>query len=160
MIVYSDFQCPFCGRFTRDVLPEIERRYVATGQVAIAFRHLPLPMHALATRAAVMTECAGHQGKFWEMHDLLFAQETLDEEALSTSARSLNLDPDGFEQCLSDQTITAQVKASGEHAARLGIRSTPAFLLGQKTDDGRVKISRVLSGALPIDDFVENLAGR
>lgn len=73
MIVYSDFECPFCGRFAREILPELERRYVATGEVAFVFHHLPLAFHPLATQAAVSAECAGQQGRFWEAHDLLFS---------------------------------------------------------------------------------------
>lgn len=158
MIVYSDFQCPFCGRFARDVLPEIERRYITTGSVALAFRHLPLPIHAHAVQAAASAECAGRQGRFWEMHDLLFAQNRLDEEILLRLTKSIELlDRGRFDECLKDKAIRERVTASADEAQRLGIRSTPTFFIGKRLENGRVSVSRVLSGTRPVNDFIEQL---
>lgn len=157
MIVYSDFQCPFCARFARDVLPEVERSYVATGKVAVAFRHLPLPIHEYATQAAMSAECAGEQGRFWEMHDLLFALEKLNGEAMLSLAESLDLDKARFDGCLADQDTSNQVRSSAAAADALGVRSTPTFFFGKRLDDGRVRVLRVLSGARPIDEFTNQL---
>jgi protein-disulfide isomerase len=72
IIEYSDFQCPYCAKFVRDTFPLLNRRYIETGKVLFAFRHLPLDnIHSLAHRAAENAECARQQGKFWEMHDAL-----------------------------------------------------------------------------------------
>ena len=65
MIAFADFQCPFCGRFAREVLPELEKDYLETGQVQLVYRHLPLPNHPLAIPAAQAADCAGQQGQFW-----------------------------------------------------------------------------------------------
>ena len=74
IVEYSDFQCPFCRRWYTDVLPELEGRIGA--EVALAFAHFPLSqIHANAEAAHVAAECAGEQGKFWEMHDLLFDRQ-------------------------------------------------------------------------------------
>jgi protein-disulfide isomerase len=73
MIAFADFQCPYCGRFTRDVLPALERDYITSGQVQYVYRHLPLSNHQYAVPAAHAAECAGASGQFWPMHDRLFA---------------------------------------------------------------------------------------
>lgn len=157
LVVYSDFQCPFCGRFTRDVLPEIERRYVAAGQVAVAFRHLPLPNHPLAMQAAVAAECAGRQGRFWKAHDLLFAQQSLDEEMLRALPASLDMGLDEFDECLLDQTVRQRVQTLADEAAGLGVHATPSFFVGTRLQDGRVRVSGSLSGARPAAEFIELL---
>jgi protein-disulfide isomerase len=82
MIVYSDFQCPFCKRFARETLPTLVARYVDTGKLRIFFRNFPLPIHAQAERAAEASECAARFGQFWEMHDKIFdVTGPLDERA-------------------------------------------------------------------------------
>ena len=159
MIVYSDFQCPFCRRFAREVLPEIERRYVATGQVALAFRHLPLPIHAQATRAAVMAECAGRQDRFWQMHDALFDQQGLDDKTLLMMPALVELDTEKFDACLLEQTVAAGVEASAGEAKVLNVRATPSFFFGTRLDNARVKVLRAMSGARPVSDFSEHLDG-
>jgi protein-disulfide isomerase len=157
LVVYSDFQCPFCGRFAREVLPEIERRYVATGQVALAFRHLPLPIHPLAVQASVVAECAGQQGRFWEAHDLLFAQSSLSEEVLRALPTSMGVEPQEFEDCLLDEDVRQKVQASADEAAALGVRATPGFFVGRRLDDGRLLVTDSLFGARPAAEFVELL---
>lgn len=157
MIVYADFQCPFCGRFTREVLPEIERRYVDTGQVAVVFRHLPLPIHPLATQAAVLAECAGDQGRFWEVHDRMFAETVLNNEHLETIPDAVGLEPLQFARCTADDAVLARVRTSAEEANALGIRGTPAFFLGDRLADGRVRVARAISGARPAEEFIAEL---
>jgi len=158
MVVYSDFQCPFCGRFTREVLPEIQRRYVDTGQVALAFRHMPLPIHPEALQAAVSAECAGDQGQFWPMHDLLFAQQgQLDQESLGVLSHTLELDQSRFDRCLQDQAVRERIQASVDEARQMGIAGTPAFFFGRRLSDGRVKVVEAVAGALPIEEFIREL---
>ena len=73
MIEFSDFECAFCGRFTRDTEPTLWHEYVDSGQLLVAFRHLVLEeRHPHALRAAEAGECANRQGQFWPMHDVLF----------------------------------------------------------------------------------------
>ena len=77
LIVFSDFQCPVCGTFARDVLPVVIEKYVATGKVLLAFSDLPLEaIHPAALKRARIAECAGQQGHFWDTHDRLFANQT------------------------------------------------------------------------------------
>ncbi|MEE8401762.1 MAG: thioredoxin domain-containing protein [Candidatus Hydrothermarchaeaceae archaeon] len=74
MIEFSDYQCPFCARFWTQTLPQIRKDYIETGKVRFVYRDFPIPVlgHAYATKAAEAAECAGDQGKYWEMHDALF----------------------------------------------------------------------------------------
>ena len=89
LIEYADFQCPYCGQFARQILPEIEKRYVSTGKLRVVFRHMPLQeIHPQAVMAAETAECARQQGKFWQVHDALFADQRLDEASLVEKART------------------------------------------------------------------------
>jgi len=157
MVVFADFQCPFCSRFTRDVLPEIEDRYVDAGLVALAFRHLPLQIHPQAEQAAVYAECAGQQGRFWEMHDELFSQEQLDGDVLHTIQDSLELDAASFGACLDDQDVVRRIQDSVTEANDLGVTGTPAFFVGRRQKDGRLTVTGTLSGARPAEEFFEQL---
>src|SRR5262245_60944694 len=102
-VEFSDFECPFCGRFARDVQPMLDRMYIKTGDVLMVFVHFPLEeIHPNALTAAVYAECAGQQGRFWEMHDLLFSdQKKLDPLELQGRAKTLGLDIPKFGTCLS-----------------------------------------------------------
>ncbi|HET9387279.1 MAG TPA: thioredoxin domain-containing protein [Gemmatimonadales bacterium] len=157
MIVFSDFECPFCTRFAREVLPEIQREYVSTGKLALAFRHLPLASHPHAMLAAVSAECAGQQGRFWEMHDFLYTQDVLAEDTLRTPPASLNLDSQRFSTCLLDPAVNKSVRAAADEANRLGVRGTPSFFFGKRHEDGRVKVARAAAGALPTSTFREHI---
>ena len=72
IIEWSDYECPFCGRFYRDTLGLIESAYIDTGKVKFVYRDFPLSFHPNAQKAAEAAECAGEQGKYFDMHDLLF----------------------------------------------------------------------------------------
>jgi protein-disulfide isomerase len=154
IVQYSDFECPFCGAFARDTWPAIKEEYIERGTVLVAFRHLPLPMHRFAKSAAASAECAKEQGRFWEMHDLLFQQDGgLDESRGSLLASTLRLDRKAFDACLHrpHRSVT-QDQASAD---RLGISSTPTFLIGTVQSDRSVKIAHVLIGAKPFARFKE-----
>jgi len=157
MIVLSDFQCPYCSRFAREVLPQIERRYIAAGTVALAFRHLPLPIHPQAVQAAAVAECAARQGMFWEVHDRLFAEEDLDADILRSISESVPLDRQRLNDCLLDRSIGDDIQASIAEARGLGVRATPTFFIGTRIADGRVKVGRALSGMRPAEEFMRVL---
>jgi protein-disulfide isomerase len=159
LLEFSDYQCPFCGRFTRDTLPAIEEAYVKTGKALIGFRHLPLEqLHAYAGAAAGAAICAGRQGRFWEMTDLLFAdQKRLDEAALRARAEQLDLDVPAFETCLVDPAVARQIQGDKELAASMKITGTPALLIGNVQADGRVKFVSALLGAVPLAEVQKAL---
>ena len=93
VIVYSDFECPFCAKVARDTIPVLIREYVDSGRLVLLFKHLPLPTHSLAYGAAISTVCASEQGKFWQMHDRLFRQPIeLSEPELRVAASDIGMD--------------------------------------------------------------------
>ncbi len=153
LIAYSDFQCPFCGRFARDTFPDIERLYINPGKVVFAFRHSPIErIHPLAVKASEAAECAGRQGRFWEMHDALFLDgATLDPPGLLRAATNVGLDVPQNLECLA-QDGSARIRADRATAEALQLKSTPAFLVGL-VETGGVRVTRVLRGARPFPEF-------
>jgi protein-disulfide isomerase len=153
LIVYSDFQCPFCGKFERETLPALETRYVKSGQVLLAYRQFPLGFHPFAQKAAEAAECAGQQGLFWEMHDQMFEhQQQLDETSLQGYAKAVGVDGAAFKVCLAGQA-TASVKQDTLSGESLKVSGTPTFFVGLLRTDGRVSVAKRLSGAQPLAQF-------
>ena len=141
LVEFSDFQCPFCARVS-PTLDKIEETYGE--QVKIVFKHLPLSMHTKAPAAHAASVAAGEQGKFWEMHDKIFAnQRQMSEENYVIWAGELGLDVDRFKTDLKSPAVKARVDADAREAAALGVTGTPAFFLNGK----------YYSGAKPYDEF-------
>lgn len=154
VVEFSDYQCPFCGRYSKDTLPLLKSEYIDTGKVKYVFRDLPLSFHKQAFKAAEAAHCAGAEGKFWEMHDTLFQNQTaLAPEQLAGHAKALGLNEGAFQQCLDSGKFAADVNKDIADAGAAGITGTPAFLVGVIQPDGRVKVVRKLSGARPYADF-------
>src|SRR5262249_17984609 len=105
LVEFSDYQCPYCRMFFSDTFPTLRREYIDTGKVRYVFRDYPLAqMHPQARKAAEAAHCAGEQGKYWEMHDLLFQnQQALALPQLSEYARNLGLDGASFDACLQSE---------------------------------------------------------
>jgi protein-disulfide isomerase len=146
LIEFSDFECPFCGRFASETLPQVHDEFVKTGKVQYAFRHFPLPSHAAARGAAAAAQCAAEQGQFWPMHDALFAsQQRLSPPDLAAHAERLGLNSAGFADCLprSGSVIDGDIKEGN----RLGVASTPTFLVGIVQPDGAVSLRTRIRGA-------------
>jgi len=136
------------------VLPQLEAEYGATGKARFVFRHFPLRKHSFARQAAVAAVCAGRQGKFWEMHDRLFAQGAeLDEPELARRAAEIRLDPSQFTKCLSADSSSEIVDRDVTSASASGVMSTPTFFFGIEEPDGRVRVKSAMSGARPIGEF-------
>jgi protein-disulfide isomerase len=135
-------------------MPQLEKDYIDTGKMKYVFMDFPLPMHAQAMKASEAAWCAGDQGKFWEMHDRLFAnQNALAPEALLKHAEVLGLDAAQFKQCLDSGKHAAQIKAAMAEGQKAGITGTPAFLLGFMEADGKVKATKKIPGAVPYATF-------
>jgi protein-disulfide isomerase len=132
MIEFSDLQCSYCARHTRQTFPELRRNYIDTGKLRYAVRDLPLPTHRHALPAAVAARCAGEQGKFWEMRQAIYlARGRLDQEPYSALAGELGLDLERLEDCRRDGRQLAKVRADAALAAAEGIAATPAFVIGR-----------------------------
>jgi len=131
IIEVSDFQCPYCGRFFSQTYPSIEADYIKTGKVKLVFVNFPLSFHPNAQKAAEAAECAGLQGKFWEMHDKLFAnQAALSVENLKQYAKDLGLDTAKFDKCLDNGEMASTVQKDFAAAQAVGVQGTPSFLIG------------------------------
>ena len=159
LIEYSDFECPFCARFHSGPLQELTSEYFETGKAALAFRHLPLPgLHPNATRAAEAAACAGAQGRFWELHDILFEKRTtLGESALARHATEAGVDMDGWRDCMEQGHFAATVAAEAAEAAQLGLTGTPAFFVGIREKNGTVRVLSAIRGSRPIGEFRASL---
>ncbi len=159
LIEFSDYQCPFCGRFYRDTLPQVEKDYIEAGKIKYVFNNLPLEeIHSAAFRAAQAAECASDQGKFWEFHDRLFAnQNALAPSDLTQQAKTVGLDLKEFNQCLETDKTSATVRAGIETAEMLGIQATPTFVVGlldaKNPDLSKIKILSMIGGAHPFPVF-------
>lgn len=160
VVEYSDFQCPFCARFARDVWPQLDRRYVETGKVKVVFRHFPIePRHPHASIAAVATNCAGEQGRFWDMHEMLFrSPHELKGDALIVTAKQLGLHSDPFQSCLASPAMLQRVREETAEGKRLGIAATPTFFIGRIAPDGRLNVTDTIVGGT-IVDFTRVLDG-
>jgi protein-disulfide isomerase len=158
LVEFSDYQCPFCARHVRETAPSIEAEYVRAGKLKIVFVDLPLErQHPLAFKAAEAAACAGEGQKYWEMHDRLFAgQGKL--EPWGAHAAALGLDVPAFEECLASGRHAASIRRGVSEASRLGIGSTPYFLVGRTERDGSsVRVVATLQGARPFAAFKEIL---
>jgi protein-disulfide isomerase len=141
IVAFSDFQCPFCNR-VNPTLAKLLADY--PGKVRVAFKHMPLRIHPDAPAAHAAAEAAGRQGKFWEMHDKIFAnQRELTPEKFKQYAAELNLDVARFEKDSADPAIKARIDADLKEAEKLGVAGTPAFFINGK----------YLSGAQPYENF-------
>jgi protein-disulfide isomerase len=156
IVEFSDFQCPFCGRFARESMPELVKSYVDSGKVRIAFKNLPLSIHPLARGAAEAAVCAQSRGRFWQFHDLMFAKgASLEPAGLAASARSAGVDDD-LQPCIITTSAPTVVDADVALARALGIPSTPSFLFGTASPDAReVSIKKTLAGAQPPAEFAK-----
>jgi protein-disulfide isomerase len=149
VIEYSDFACSFCGRYAREVYPRLEKTYVTTGKVKYYFRDLPAPEHQGSLALARAARCAGDQGKFWELHDWLFATQGGPESTnVYAQAAAVNVDVDAFQACMTSGKYTDNIRLSVLTARRAGIYGTPAFVLGTVSHNGTVlRATKVLVGS-------------
>lgn len=153
LVEFTDFECPFCSAFVRDTLPSVQSDFIKTGKVLLVFRNLPLSsIHKSAEGAAIASQCAAHQGRFWEFHDRLFdAHGKLGDADLTKYATSLHLDLATFETC-ARRGMSRQLSADIALGKELGVSGTPTFFVGSVGVDG-VKASARLTGARPYEDF-------
>ncbi len=144
IIEFSDFQCPYCSRVT-PALKKLQETY--GDKVRVVFRDFPLlQIHPQAAKAAEAGTCAHDQGKFWEMHDKLFAdQSKLQVDDLKKHAAELGLDTAAFNECLDSGKHTAEWQQDASDAGSLGVDSTPYFFIN----------GRMLKGAQPFEAFVQ-----
>ena len=143
IVVFSDFQCPFCARFARP-LRELQAAGADGVPVTVTFKNFPLPMHARAPLAHQAALAAGEQGRFWEMHDLLFAnQQRADRDDLTLYARRLGLDVERFRADMDSDRIKHAIEADKMDGQQLRIGGTPTYYVN----------GREYSGATTLDEL-------
>ena len=153
VVEYADFECPSCGQFATVTEPDVRARLVSTGKIRVRFLDFPLPMHKNTWDASLAASCANDQGKFWEMHDQIFAtQDKWNGEATSNPrkvlrgvADGLHLDLAKYGSCMDAETHRSQIQANQQEGERRGVSSTPSFAIG----------GHIYPGALPFDKFNE-----
>ncbi|MGN6302980.1 MAG: DsbA family protein [Angustibacter sp.] len=150
LIAYSEFQCPFCGKFARDTEPTLIKRFVEPGTLRIEWRDFPYlgPESTAAARAA---RAAGAQGKFWQYHDALYAKQVkpntgaLSDQHLVDVARALGLDVTRFRADMASKATAGAVQRDFDEGQRIGVTGTPAFLVNGEP----------IIGAQPTEAFVQ-----
>jgi protein-disulfide isomerase len=142
IIEYSDFQCPYCAQFTTKTEQQIIDAYVATGKVYFEYRSFGGFIGQESVRAAEAAYCAGDQEKFWEMHDIIFANQTgenvgaFTDKRLNAFAKELGLDTGTFDTCFSGGKYADRVSQDGVDARQAKIQATPSFLINGKLLEG------------------------
>jgi len=169
IVEYSDFQCPFCERFYTETEPLVEEYFAATGKIYFTYRSagnwVSGNLGGVRTEskdAAAAAYCAGDQGKFWEMHDALFANNRDVEDQGSFTSRRLKaiaeangLDTAAFNSCLDSGKYEDQVQQDFDDATAAGIQGTPYFVMTYKVN-GEVQ-TETIDGAQPIDVFQQKI---
>jgi protein-disulfide isomerase len=137
IIEFSDFECPFCADFTNTIMKDIKKEYIETGRIKFVFKHFPIQFHPNAQMAAEAAECASDQGKFWEMHDIMFKNhENLNNEDLIKYAKEIGLNNELFEICLKSGVMKKRVELDMQEARLRGIDATPFFVIGSESFSG------------------------
>ena len=133
---YSDFQCPACASYY-EIVKQIHKEF--GDKLAIVYRHFPLrQIHANAETAALSAEAAGKQGKFWEMHDMIFEKQKKWESEKNTKeiftgyAEELGLNPEQFKKDLNSKEVKEKVEADYQSGVKAGVNHTPTFFLNGK----------------------------
>lgn len=160
IIEFSDFQCPFCGQYFSQTLPDIEKNYIDSGKVKLVFKNMPLEdLHPNAKEAALAAECANEQGKFWDYHNKLFSDQNNWSDLSSSNATStfkqyssqIGLDT-RFNSCLDSGKYVDKVNKDIQDGNIFGVTGTPTFFIGNDK-----KGYHILVGAQPYTTFQQQL---
>lgn len=151
IIEFSDYQCPFCRSFWEDTLPLLKKNYIDTGKVKFIYRDYPLDIHPAAMPSALAAECADDQGKYWEYHDKIFAEQakkgvntiTYGVTDLKKWAAEIGLNTSTFNSCLDSEKHKAEVEKDFQDGIAAGVNGTPGFYVN----------GIPVRGALPYESF-------
>jgi protein-disulfide isomerase len=154
LIEYGDFQCPYCARAHAALSELADELGAQSGGIRLVFRHLPLSdLHPLAELAAEAAEAAASQGKFWDMHDILFEQQrtVMDKQDLAVLAESLDLDIERFRAEVLERRHRPRVQDDLERAHQDGASKTPTFFINgerYRGDSDQASLRQALTAAL------------
>ena len=157
LVEFSDYQCPYCARNYRDVMPTLVTEYVDTGKLKFVMRENPIPsLHRNAMNASLAALCAGDQDKYWEMHNMLFEnQRELGVDNLKTFAGTIGLDTATFNECLDSKKYEERINKEIALGTKLGVRGTPGFVIGltDQNDPDKANMSVYIKGAQSLANF-------
>lgn len=143
VVEYADFQCPHCGEFANVQFPTIKEQLINTGRLRWRFRDYPLGF-PWSRVSAFAGQCAGEQGKFWEMEEMLFQRQS-DWGASNRNpaatfrelARGIGVDLDKYNACMDSQRYAGRIETSHQEGAARGVTGTPTFFVNGRELDGR-----------------------
>ena len=158
IVEFTDYQCPFCARHSKTVFPQIKEQLIDTGKVKYVMYDYPLEFHPQAKSAAVAARCAGKQGKYWAMHDVIFNnQRGLNQALYEKTAKDLQLDLSAFANCLNDDAMNKRVEANLAYGSQIGVSGTPKFFAGKVKGDVIIDVIAI-NGAQPFSAFSNAVA--
>jgi protein-disulfide isomerase len=159
LIEYSDFTCGYCLKFFKETWPRIQARYVDSGKLRFLYRDYPRADQGPGLDAAIAARCSGAQGKYWAMHDRLFAEGgRLGKAVYLRHAAVIGLDQQAFERCLKDGRYTASIFEDRQEANRWGFHGTPGFILMHTVGGATDKEPAIaIPGAFPFEMFAEEI---
>jgi protein-disulfide isomerase len=147
VIMASDFQCPFCREWHAESYHQFLDEYVRTGKVRVAYVNFPLGQHQNAVPAAEGAMCASAQNKFWQFHDALFDSQdrwaTMPDmrPVLDSIATAVGVDNADWKQCVDTHRMAPVINADRDRASKVGVESTPTFLIGDQAIAGAQPMS-------------------
>jgi protein-disulfide isomerase len=144
IVEFTDYECPYCARFTLDTLPLLKSKYIDTGKAKLVLRDFPLSFHPNADDAAIAAECARAQSDdevYFEFHDKIFEGGALSNARYIQYATDLNLDIDKFNTCLNDPKMAEEVQSDLVEGAGYGINGTPGFVINGRRISGAQDVS-------------------
>jgi protein-disulfide isomerase len=154
---YSDFQCPYCAKFYKETESKLMEAYVATGTVYFVYNTFGEFIGPESAGAGEAAYCAGDQGKFWEMHDIILSNQAGENQGafvdrrLIAFADTLKLDMNKFESCFKANTYKDTIYQDGKDGLTAGVKATPSFIMSY-TVNGEVK-TKLIEGAQSLDGF-------
>ena len=150
LVEISDFQCPYCKQWHDESFAKLDKEYVQTGKVRLAYLNFPIPsLHPNARAASEAAMCGSVQGKFWELHESLFISQQSwapmpnPMPAFDSLAVAAGVDPFKWRACMASHSALPLIDADHERSKAAGVQSTPTFFVGDKK----------LTGAYPVDSF-------
>ena len=157
---FGDYKCSHCGDFAAETEPMLVENYVATGKVYLVFRSFGNFLGPESQMAAEAAYCAGDQNKYWEYHDILFANRTsgaYTDRRIEAFADALGLNMKDFNDCFDSNKYADRVAQDQIDGTAAGVQGTPAFVITY-TVDGEER-QRFLSGAYPFSEFQTQIEG-
>jgi protein-disulfide isomerase len=155
IVEFTDYQCPFCGKFASETLPVIYEKYISTGKVRLVVRDFPLDMHPNAQQYALASQCAATMTpRIYDFQRALYSKAARGDSVIRNAAHVAGLDTAALDGCIRSKRFQEVVKGDAVAAAKLGISGTPAFVIGQTA---KMVKGPIIRGAYPTEVFTATI---